>query len=198
MHIGIAGAGLLGRLLALQLSAAGHRVEVFDVARDAGPRETSGTEGAVWTAAGMLSPVAELDRGNEDVFHAGPALVRALPGIVQSLNAGNLPATSMAACWWRTAPTPGPRSAWWACCRPRPDVHHQPSPEPRRSGQPGAQRARAFAGLAAALRRLCDQCTTPCMPCMRKPAARACSGTGVRQWMWWSRRIGAGRYTQSV
>ncbi len=90
MHIGIAGAGLLGRLLALQLSAAGHRVEVFDVARDAGPRETSGTEGAVWTAAGMLSPVAELDRGNEDVFRLGLRSCELLPGILGSLNAGTL------------------------------------------------------------------------------------------------------------
>lgn len=90
MHIGIAGAGLLGRLLALQLSAAGHRVDVFDVARDAGPRETSGTEGAVWTAAGMLSPVAELDRGNEDVFRLGLRSCELLPGILQSLNAGTL------------------------------------------------------------------------------------------------------------
>lgn len=90
MHIGIAGAGLLGRLLALQLSAAGHRVEVFDVARDPGPRETSGTEGAAWTAAGMLSPVAELDRGNEDVFRLGLRSCELLPGIVQSLNAGTL------------------------------------------------------------------------------------------------------------
>ncbi|MGQ0710541.1 MAG: FAD-dependent oxidoreductase [Rhodoferax sp.] len=90
MHIGIAGAGLLGRLLALQLSAAGHRVEVFDVARDAGPRETSGTEGAAWTAAGMLSPVAELDRGNEDVFRLGLRSCALLPGILGSLNAGTL------------------------------------------------------------------------------------------------------------
>ncbi|MDQ1259821.1 MAG: glycine oxidase, partial [Pseudomonadota bacterium] len=85
MHIGIAGAGLLGRLLALQLSAAGHRVEVFDVARDAGPRETSGSEGAAWTAAGMLSPVAELDRGNEDVFRLGLRSCELLPGILQNL-----------------------------------------------------------------------------------------------------------------
>lgn len=90
MHIGIAGAGLLGRLLALQLSAAGHRVEVFDVARDPGARESSGTEGAAWTAAGMLSPVAELDRGNEDVFRLGLRSCELLPGIVQALNAGPL------------------------------------------------------------------------------------------------------------
>ena len=85
MHIGIAGAGLLGRLLALLLSTKGHRVEVFDPARDAGPRETSGSEAAAWTAAGMLSPVAELDRGNEDVFRLGLRSCALWPGIAQAL-----------------------------------------------------------------------------------------------------------------
>lgn len=83
MHIGIAGAGLLGRLLALELSRRGHRVDVFDPARDEGPRETSGSEGAAWTAAGMLSPVAELDRGNEDVFRLGLRSCALWPGIAQ-------------------------------------------------------------------------------------------------------------------
>ncbi|MBK9346159.1 MAG: FAD-dependent oxidoreductase [Burkholderiales bacterium] len=85
MHIGIAGAGLLGRLLALEISRKGHRVEVFDGARDPGPRETSGTEGAAWTAAGMLSPVAELDRSNEDVFRLGLRSCALWPGIAQAL-----------------------------------------------------------------------------------------------------------------
>lgn len=85
MHIGIAGAGLLGRLLALVLSTKGHRVEVFDCARDPGPRETSGSEAAAWTAAGMLSPVAELDRGNEDVFRLGLRSCALWPSIAQAL-----------------------------------------------------------------------------------------------------------------
>jgi glycine oxidase len=84
MHIAIAGAGLLGRLLALQLSSAGHRVEVFDTARDPGPRESSGTEAAAWTAAGMLSPVAELDRSNEDVFRLGLRSCQLWPGLAQA------------------------------------------------------------------------------------------------------------------
>ena len=84
MHIGVAGAGLLGRLLALRLSAAGHRVEVFDSARDPGPRETSGSEAAAWTAAGMLSPVAELDRSNEDVFRLGLRSCQLWPGLAQA------------------------------------------------------------------------------------------------------------------
>lgn len=85
MRIGIAGAGLLGRLLALELSGKGHQVEVLDAARDAGPRETSGTEGAAWTAAGMLSPVAELDRGNEDVFRLGLRSCALWPAIAQAV-----------------------------------------------------------------------------------------------------------------
>ena len=58
-HIGIAGAGLLGRLLAWRLSAAGYRVEVFDPA--AGPDDRTPPQAAGWTAAGMLSPIAELE-----------------------------------------------------------------------------------------------------------------------------------------
>ena len=58
-HIGIAGAGLLGRLLAWRLSAAGHAVDVFDPA--AGPDDRTPPHAAGWTAAGMLSPIAELE-----------------------------------------------------------------------------------------------------------------------------------------
>ncbi|MDE2418506.1 MAG: FAD-dependent oxidoreductase [Burkholderiales bacterium] len=85
-HIGIAGGGVLGRLLAFQLSAEGHRVEVFDPARDPGPRETSGTQAAAWTAAGMLSPVAELERAGAEVFALGLRSCALWPQIVQSLS----------------------------------------------------------------------------------------------------------------
>jgi glycine oxidase len=85
MHIGIAGAGLLGRLLALQLSHAGHRVEVFDPASGPGPKADSGTEAAAWTAAGMLSPVAELECADARVFAWGLRSCQLWPGIVQSL-----------------------------------------------------------------------------------------------------------------
>ncbi len=56
LDVGIAGAGLLGRLLAWRLALAGHRVSVFDPAADAQQRGAAG-----WTAAGMLSPLAELE-----------------------------------------------------------------------------------------------------------------------------------------
>ena len=64
-RIGIAGAGLLGRLLAWRLSP-DHDVTVFDPAD--GPQARSDGRGpAAFTAAGMLSPLAELD-------NSGPAI----------------------------------------------------------------------------------------------------------------------------
>jgi glycine oxidase len=66
LRIGIAGAGLLGRLLAWRLAKAGHRVTVFDPV--AGP-EVRGAVG--WTAAGMLSPLAELESADSGVADLG-------------------------------------------------------------------------------------------------------------------------------
>ena len=70
MEIGIAGAGLLGRLLAWQLARAGHRVSVFDPAPDALP-PGDGPRAAAFTAAGMLSPLAEMDSGGAEVARLG-------------------------------------------------------------------------------------------------------------------------------
>ncbi len=66
LHIGVAGAGLLGRLLACRLAMAGHRVTVFDPAASPLARGAAG-----WTAAGMLSPVAELECADADVARLG-------------------------------------------------------------------------------------------------------------------------------
>jgi glycine oxidase len=73
-RIGIAGAGVLGRLLAWQLSRAGHQVTVFDPApgpqaTDTGSLREHAAHAAGFTAAGMLSPLAELD-------NAGPRIAR--------------------------------------------------------------------------------------------------------------------------
>jgi len=78
VRIGIAGAGLLGRLLAFELSQAGHGVHVFDPAADAHARGAAG-----WTAAGMLSPVAELEAG--DVFALGLRSLALWPAILAKL-----------------------------------------------------------------------------------------------------------------
>ncbi|MBL0421997.1 glycine oxidase ThiO [Ramlibacter sp. AW1] len=79
-RVAIAGAGLLGRLLAAQLARAGCEVQVFDPAADPLARGAAG-----WTAAGMLSPVAELECADEHVFALGLRSLALWPGIVQAL-----------------------------------------------------------------------------------------------------------------
>jgi glycine oxidase len=90
MHIGIAGAGLLGRLLALALLKAGHSVAVFDLASGplapAAKVNNSPPQAAGWTAAGMLSPTAELESADHHVFELGLRSLELWPGIVASLN----------------------------------------------------------------------------------------------------------------
>jgi glycine oxidase len=84
--IGIAGAGLLGRLLAWKLGRAGFTVSVFDPAQDARP-SFDGQQAAGFTAAGMLSPLAELDNSSADVAALGwrsIALWRDVVGRLQS------------------------------------------------------------------------------------------------------------------
>lgn len=87
MHIGIAGAGLLGRLLAFKLARDGHSVEVFDPAP--GPQAPTAGAGpayaAGWTAAGMLSPTAELESADDNVFALGLRSLELWPDIVVSL-----------------------------------------------------------------------------------------------------------------
>ena len=79
-RIAIAGAGLLGRLFALQLARAGHEVHVFDPASDAQGRGAAG-----WAAAGMLSPVAELECADDNVYALGLRSLALWPAIVGSL-----------------------------------------------------------------------------------------------------------------
>ena len=77
LKIGIAGAGVLGRLLAWRLSRAGHAVTVFDPAP--GPQAPAtgvlaapaSPHAAGFTAAGMLSPLAELDNAGPEVARLG-------------------------------------------------------------------------------------------------------------------------------
>ena len=84
--IGIAGAGLLGRLLAWRLARAGHRVSVFDPAPGPLPR-FDGQQAAGFTAAGMLSPLAELDNSSAEVAALGWRSIALWRGIVAALPA---------------------------------------------------------------------------------------------------------------
>jgi glycine oxidase len=81
MKIAVAGAGLLGRLLAFQLSRAGHEVHVFDPAAHAEARGAAG-----WTAAGMLSPVAELECADASVFRLGLRSMELWPQLLGQMN----------------------------------------------------------------------------------------------------------------
>lgn len=70
LRVGIAGAGLLGRLVAWALAQQGHQVSVFDPAPQALPAH-DGHGAAGFTAAGMLSPLAELETAEPEVAHRG-------------------------------------------------------------------------------------------------------------------------------
>src|SRR5688572_29672327 len=80
MKIGIAGAGLLGRMLAWRLAGDGHRVTVFDPAADAQARGAAG-----WTAAGLLSPTAELETGDARIQRLGWRSIELWRDIVRKL-----------------------------------------------------------------------------------------------------------------
>lgn len=83
---GIAGAGLLGRLLAWQLARTGARVQVFDAA--AGPGPAFDAQGpAAFSAAGMLCPLAERDHADARVAALGWRSIALWRGIVDALPA---------------------------------------------------------------------------------------------------------------
>ncbi len=70
MKIGIAGGGLSGRLAAFYLSESGHDVTVFDSNPSPSPAVGS-MRAAAFTAAGMLSPIAEMESGGDYVRELG-------------------------------------------------------------------------------------------------------------------------------
>jgi glycine oxidase len=85
-RIGIAGAGVAGRLLAFQLARLGHEVDVFDAAPDAeAPQGQQSHPAAAFTAAGMLSPLAELEHAPVDISERGWRSLDLWPGIVAAL-----------------------------------------------------------------------------------------------------------------
>ena len=72
-HIGIAGAGLAGRLLAWRLARAGFKVSLFDAKR------RDDLTSASQTAAAMLSPLAELAVSDDAVFQLGQRSMQLWP-----------------------------------------------------------------------------------------------------------------------
>jgi glycine oxidase len=86
MRIGIAGAGLLGRLLAWRLSHDGHAVTVCDPSPGPEPRY-DGHGAAAFSAAGMLSPTAELDHAPAQIAELGWRSIALWRDIVERLGA---------------------------------------------------------------------------------------------------------------
>ena len=82
--IGIAGAGIMGRLLAWQLQQRGYAVTLFD--RD----PIAGGSAAAYTAAGMLAPYCELDSAEHTIYTLGQHGLSLWPRIVEELGAPGL------------------------------------------------------------------------------------------------------------
>lgn len=81
MKIAIVGAGLIGRILALQLSRKGHRISVYD-------KDTrAGAKSCTWTGAGMLAPYCELERAENIVGQMGIMSLELWPKLLDSLAA---------------------------------------------------------------------------------------------------------------
>ena len=90
MQAGIAGAGIMGRLLALALHNAGWQVTLFD--------NSSGDTNCSTAAAGLLTPASELDKADLLIFHLGqesinmcwPRIVAQLPETIYFQQSGSL------------------------------------------------------------------------------------------------------------
>ena len=79
MNIAIVGAGLVGRVLALNLLKQGHTLTLFDK----GTKD--GTDAAGFTAAGMLAPFAELETAESVIFDHGKRSIQLWPDILKEI-----------------------------------------------------------------------------------------------------------------
>lgn len=105
--IAIAGAGLAGRLLAWTLARSGHRVEVFDASPGPGPAfDAQGA--AAFSAAGMLSPLAEQEQGGAAIAALGWRSLALWPGIVAALSRRKSDVTSDVTSKVRSIPASSP------------------------------------------------------------------------------------------
>lgn len=77
-HLGIAGAGVVGRLLAIEARRRGWQVTIFD--RD----DESGRNSCTWTGAGMLAPYCELETAEADVSQMGIDSLKLWPRLLAS------------------------------------------------------------------------------------------------------------------
>lgn len=80
MKIGVVGAGIVGRLLSLKLLELGYRVTLFDKSNATDHTITSNV------AAGMLAPFAELESGDETIFHLAKDSIERWRDIISRLS----------------------------------------------------------------------------------------------------------------
>ena len=79
MHIGIAGVGLVGRVLALNLLQQGHTLTLLD-------EDTAyGDKAAGMTAAGMLAVFAELESAESAIFEHGKRSIKLWPDLLEQI-----------------------------------------------------------------------------------------------------------------
>lgn len=81
-HIAIAGAGLLGRLLAWQLLEQGHQITLFEAGSFKQPRC------AAYTAAAMISPLSEVVVSERKIYDMGMESLSLWPRWIDQLNNG--------------------------------------------------------------------------------------------------------------
>ena len=79
MHIGIAGVGLVGRVLALNLLQQGHTLTLFD------EDSAYGDKPAGMTAAGMLAVFAELESAESVIFDHGKRSIALWPDLLEQV-----------------------------------------------------------------------------------------------------------------
>ena len=79
MNIAIVGAGLVGRVLALNLLKQGHTLTLFDKG------SKDGTSAAGFTAAGMLAPFAELETAESVIFEHGKRSIQLWPDLLKEI-----------------------------------------------------------------------------------------------------------------
>lgn len=78
-RIGIAGAGLVGRVLALNCVAKGQQVTLFD------SDNTDGEQAAGIVAAGMLAVFAELESAESSILPTGQRSIQLWPGLLEQI-----------------------------------------------------------------------------------------------------------------
>lgn len=79
--IAIVGAGIIGRLLAFGLIRKGYQVTIFDA------NNLLGKSSCSYAAAGMLSPIAELESGDPFIYELGKTSLELWDSILLELNA---------------------------------------------------------------------------------------------------------------